>query len=134
MKPTETSLIERERTDNVPVIEEAQVVKPKRDSFKETKTEIPDSNKMQSNCETAENKVQTTSPPTESNESNASHDQRDEVKVGSPSSESSPIECIPPVRPERTKRSSRIQVPEWTPPKNDLFSYLFSCVKPRVAD
>ena len=57
-----------------------------------------------------------------------------DVDVVCQSTESSPIECIPPVRPQRTKRSSRIQVPEWTPPKNDLFSYLFGCVKPRVAD
>ena len=43
------------------------------------------------------------------------------------------IECIPPVRPERQKRQS-VKIPEWTPPKNDFFSYLFSCFKPRNCD
>jgi len=37
-----------------------------------------------------------------------------------------------PIRPQRHKRSSKIIVPEWTPPKNDVFSYLFGCIRPKV--
>ena len=44
------------------------------------------------------------------------------------------IECIPPVRPQRAKKTSKINVPDWTPPKNDLMTYFFSCIKPKVSD
>ena len=43
------------------------------------------------------------------------------------------IECIPPVRPERQKRQS-VKIPEWTPPRDTFFSYLFGCFKPRHSD
>ena len=43
------------------------------------------------------------------------------------------IECIPPVRPERQKKQS-VKIPEWSPPKNNFFSYLFGCFKPRQSD
>ena len=43
-------------------------------------------------------------------------------------------ECIPPVRPQRVKKTSKINVPDWTPPKNDLMTYFFSCIKPKVSD
>ena len=43
------------------------------------------------------------------------------------------IECIPPVRPERQKKAS-VKIPEWSPPKNNFFSYLFGCFKPRDCD
>ena len=39
-----------------------------------------------------------------------------------------------PIRPQRHKRSSKIIVPEWTPPKNDVFSYLFGCIRPKVTE
>ena len=43
-------------------------------------------------------------------------------------------ECIPPVRPQRVKKTSKINVPDWTPPRNDLMTYFFSCIKPKVSD
>jgi len=43
-------------------------------------------------------------------------------------------ECVPPVRPQRTKKASKLNVPEWSPPKNDLLTYFFSCIKPKVSD
>ena len=43
-------------------------------------------------------------------------------------------ECVPPVRPQRVKKASKLNVPEWSPPKNDLLTYFFSCIKPKVSD
>ena len=40
-------------------------------------------------------------------------------------------ECIPPVRPERSRRAtSRLVVPDWTPPKQTLLGYIFGCFRP----
>jgi len=38
-------------------------------------------------------------------------------------------ECIPPVRPTRLKKIEKLNVPEWTAPKQNIFDYLFSCFK-----
>merc|ERR1711915_580894 len=39
-------------------------------------------------------------------------------------------ECIPPVRPERLKRhSAKLNVPDWQPPKQNIFDYIFGCFK-----
>jgi len=38
-------------------------------------------------------------------------------------------ECIPPVRPTRSKKKENLDVPAWSPPKQNIFSYLFSCFK-----
>jgi len=38
-------------------------------------------------------------------------------------------ECIPPVRPTRSKKKENLEVPAWSPPKQNIFSYLFSCFK-----
>ena len=44
-------------------------------------------------------------------------------------------DCIPPVRPERVKRqSARLDIPDWQPPKNNLFSYIFGCFSSKSAD
>jgi len=40
-------------------------------------------------------------------------------------------ECIPPVRPIRSKKAEKLQVPEWTAPKQTIFQYLFSCFHSR---
>ena len=36
-------------------------------------------------------------------------------------------ECIPPVRPMRMKKGGTLQVPEWRPPKENVFAYFFGC-------
>jgi hypothetical protein len=36
-------------------------------------------------------------------------------------------ECIPPVRPMRMKKGGTLQVPEWRPPKENVFTYIFGC-------
>merc|ERR1712126_580839 len=42
-------------------------------------------------------------------------------------------ECIPPVRPARSRKTqARLSVPEWTPPKQSILEYVFSCLKPKV--
>ena len=38
-------------------------------------------------------------------------------------------ECIPPVRPTRSKKKENLVVPVWSPPKQNILSYLFSCFK-----
>ena len=40
-------------------------------------------------------------------------------------------ECIPPVRPERSRKKENLQVPQWTPPKQNIISYLFGCFRPK---
>jgi len=42
-------------------------------------------------------------------------------------------ECIPPVRPERSRKKENLQVPQWTPPKQNIISYLFGCFRPKSA-
>ena len=40
-------------------------------------------------------------------------------------------ECIPPVRPTRTRKPESLRVPDWSAPKQNLISYLFSCFVPK---
>jgi hypothetical protein len=37
------------------------------------------------------------------------------------------LECIPPVRPTRMKKGGTLEVPEWRPPKENVFAYFFGC-------
>ena len=51
-------------------------------------------------------------------------------KEAEPVVEKFATDCIPPVRPERLKRNSaKLNVPDWQPPKQNIFSYIFGCFK-----
>jgi len=38
-------------------------------------------------------------------------------------------ECIPPMRPARTKKQQMMEVPDWRPPEQNIFTYLCGCFR-----
>jgi len=108
------------------------------ESYKATKEEIEDSLFF------IKNKLK--DQPVNDKENVFQHQDYDEVNTEESIVESLPVqnpntaaksfatECIPPVRPQRVKKTSKINVPDWTPPRNDLMTYFFSCIKPKVSD
>jgi len=45
--------------------------------------------------------------------------------------DNSAVDCVPPIRPERSRKSCQKQfsVPDWTPPKQNVFQYILCCFK-----